>query len=217
MLFMNSSSDTEHRKEAIRRTILDAARETFIQEGYRSISMRRLANKTGYSVGALYLYFTGKDEIFDCLINQSFQRLAGTLAGLQQRSVNRDPVETLQKALYTYVDFGLRNSNDYRLALLIQPATGAVPGSLLSVFAALRAMVGCCLEQGRIPIDSEELRTQALWAAVHGVTSLLIQQPAFSWVGRERLIQEVVGNAISAIQNTDPARLEEITVRPSVA
>jgi AcrR family transcriptional regulator len=200
MRFMTSYSSPEHRKDALRRTILDAARETFTQEGHQYVSMRRLANKIGYSAGSLYLHFKSKEEILDCLVEESFGRLAASLAALRQRSENKDPVETLRKAMYTYVDFGLRNANDYRLALLAQPAARMVPQSVLAVHAVLQTMVGRCVDEGRFRAASVELTSQALWAAVHGITSLLIQQAAYPWSGRDLLVQQVVGNAISAVQ-----------------
>jgi hypothetical protein len=41
-----------------------------------------------------------------------------------------------------------------------------------------------------------ELRTQALWAATHGITSLLIQRPSFPWVSKDRLIDDVIDAAV---------------------
>jgi hypothetical protein len=39
------------------------------------------------------------------------------------------------------------------------------------------------------------LRTQALWAATHGITSLLTQRPSFPWVSKQRLINQVIDSA----------------------
>jgi hypothetical protein len=43
------------------------------------------------------------------------------------------------------------------------------------------------------------LTAQALWAAVHGVTSLLILKPAFPWVARRKLIARVIDSAVEAL------------------
>ena len=50
-------------KEEFRREILDAARELFLSEGYEKFSMRRLAEKIGYSTPTIYLYFKDKDDL----------------------------------------------------------------------------------------------------------------------------------------------------------
>jgi AcrR family transcriptional regulator len=50
----------EQRQANIRTAILDAARELFTQEGVAGLSMRRLAEKIGYTPRTIYLYFTDK-------------------------------------------------------------------------------------------------------------------------------------------------------------
>ena len=44
-------------KDQLRRQILSAARELFVNEGYESVSMRKIADKTEYSPPSIYLYF----------------------------------------------------------------------------------------------------------------------------------------------------------------
>ena len=57
----------ERDREAVRRSILDAARELFVSEGYRNVSIRKIAEKIEYSPAALYGYFPSKDDIFYAL------------------------------------------------------------------------------------------------------------------------------------------------------
>jgi AcrR family transcriptional regulator len=46
--------------------MVDAARELYINEGYEKFTMRRLAEKIGYSPTTLYIYFRGKDDLLFC-------------------------------------------------------------------------------------------------------------------------------------------------------
>ena len=48
----------------MRKIILDAAMELFIQEGYNGVSIRKIADKIEYSPGSIYTYFQDKDSIF---------------------------------------------------------------------------------------------------------------------------------------------------------
>lgn len=52
-----------------------------------------------------------------------------------------------------------------------------------------------------MPGVDEETASQALWAAVHGLTSLLIAKPAFPWVEKERLIETVVAMAVDGLDD----------------
>ena len=41
--------------------------------------------------------------------------------------------------------------------------------------------------------------SQALWAAGHGITSLLILRPNFPWTDRDKLIGQVIDAAVNAL------------------
>jgi len=110
--FMSSLSRRHEHKEEFRREILDVARKIFVAQGYENFSMRKLAEKIGYSPGSVYLYFDGKKELFHCLVEESFAHLLDTLHGLQNGQERSDPVEELKQGLWGYVEFGLRNPKD---------------------------------------------------------------------------------------------------------
>ena len=85
----------ERDREAVRRAILDAARELFVTEGFRNVSIRKVAERIEYSPAAIYGYFPSKDDIFFALAEEGF-RLLGDPSDL----VNRDrfaPVEPLDR------------------------------------------------------------------------------------------------------------------------
>src|SRR5438876_4525270 len=65
----------ERDREAVSRAILDAARELFVTEGYRNVSIRKIAEKIEYSPAALYGYFPSKDDIFYALADEGFRLL----------------------------------------------------------------------------------------------------------------------------------------------
>ena len=65
----------ERDREAVRRSILDAARELFVTEGYRNVSIRKIAEKIEYSPAAIYGYFPSKDDIFYALAEEGFRLL----------------------------------------------------------------------------------------------------------------------------------------------
>src|SRR5713101_3669775 len=52
-------------KEEARTRILTAANQVFGEKGYRQATMDDVAKKLGVSKGALYLYFAGKEELFE--------------------------------------------------------------------------------------------------------------------------------------------------------
>src|SRR6476620_8812380 len=73
----------ERDREAVRRSILDAARELFVTEGYENVSIRKIAERIEYSPAAIYGYFPSKDDIFFALAEEGF-RLLGNPAALSE-------------------------------------------------------------------------------------------------------------------------------------
>jgi AcrR family transcriptional regulator len=196
---MSALSQRRKHKEELRRLILDAAREIFVRQGYESFSMRKLAEKIEYSPGSVYLHFNSKEELFECLVDESFARLLKTLLALQNGKELQDPVAELKKGLRAYVEFGLRNPNDYRFAFMLKPPLENRPYKVHGAFESLRYMVGRCVEEKRFRAVDVETTSQALWACVHGITSLLIQRPAFPWVAKKKLIEQVIDTAIDSL------------------
>src|SRR5436190_5806481 len=72
----------ERDREAVRRSILDAARELFVTEGFQNVSIRKIAERIEYSPAAIYGYFPSKDDIFFALAEEGF-RLLGNPAALR--------------------------------------------------------------------------------------------------------------------------------------
>ena len=63
----------ERDREAVRRSILAAARELFVAEGFHNVSIRKIAERIEYSPAAIYSYFPSKDDIFFALAEEGFR------------------------------------------------------------------------------------------------------------------------------------------------
>jgi AcrR family transcriptional regulator len=179
--------------------ILALARDIFVRDGYERFSMRKLAAAAGCAVGTIYLRFKSKDELFQRLVEERFEGLCRALRGLGERHQNGDPVVLLKKAMYTYVEFGLRHPNDYGFAFLVRYSSPGQPCRVHPAFEMIRFMVGRCVQEGCFREVDVETVAQALWAAIHGITSLLIQKPNFPWAGRAKVIEQVIHNAVDSL------------------
>lgn len=188
---------TKTRRDSYRRhtrsEILDAARDIFVREGFEVFSMRTLARAVGYSPGAIYLYFKSKEDLFDILVEQSFVHLHEALEVLLEER-GKDPAAQLKRGLRLYAEWGLNHPSEYQIAFVVrQPAKKRYRTH--RAFDLARALMKRCL--GKSATSHElELRTQAMWAAIHGVTSLLMQRPSFPWVSKRRVLDRVIDSAV---------------------
>src|SRR6059058_2976758 len=91
----------ERDREAVRRAILDAARELFVAEGFRNVSIRKIAERIEYSPAAIYSYFPSKDDIFFALAEEGF-RLLGHPGAAPRAAVEGDPVDAIRAMFWRY-------------------------------------------------------------------------------------------------------------------
>jgi AcrR family transcriptional regulator len=195
-------------KKELRQEILDAARDLFVHEGYENVSMRKIADKIEYSPTTIYLYFQDKADLLDCICEETMSRLVRKQ--LVHEQTIADPLERLQRGLRAYIEFGLKHPNHYKVTfMMLQPvAENANCRSRemgKKAFHHLRTTLALCVEQGLLEVADIELSSQALWATIHGVTSLVIAHPKFPWADRERLIDTVIENAIAGMRCKVPA------------
>lgn len=187
--------------DGLREKILDAARELFVEKGYENVSMRKVAEKIAYSPTTIYLYFRDKADLFNCLCEEMYARLAEIPASLPE--ANGDPIEFLRKVLLTYVNMGLTYPNQYRVAFLLSSnnemtAEDYLPpkSEALHAYNAFRCAVSECVKQGRFRDVDVDAACQVLWSAVHGLTSLLILFPTFPWAEKDTVVELTVNSVI---------------------
>ena len=181
-------------RQETRSEILIAAREIFVRNGFEGFSMRTLARSVGCSPAAIYLHFTSKEDLFEILVEESFVHLYDALAVLLKER-GKDPVRQLKRGLRLYVEWGLKHPSEYQIAFVVRNPTKK-PYRTHRAFDVARALVKLCLGNSKTAGGELELRTQALWAATHGITSLLTQRPSFPWVSKQRLIDHVIDTAV---------------------
>ncbi len=193
---------TRH-KENLRQAILDAAEELFVDEGFNNVSMRKIAKKIEYSATTIYIYFKDKGEIFHCLMEQYYRKLLVIMNNIQDK-YGEDPLECIRKGMRAYTEFGLQNPNYYKLAFMLTPELKTedyLDKSFVGnqVQQTLRNNVAECIRRGVFPNMETELGMEILWFMNHGITSLLISNPAYPWVEREKLMDEYIEAAIAGM------------------
>lgn len=196
---MKIRSRREQNRAELRTEILQAARAAALAKGFESLSMRALAEKLGCSHGNLYLHFKNKEQLFDCLVEESFAELSETMRTLRQAQPDMDPVDFLKLAGRAYVEFGLRNPGAYEFAFILRRHGRQRRLKPHLAYLELKALVARCVEEKRFaPIDVE-VASQAVWAAAHGITSLFILRPSFPWADQETLIRQVIDCAVDSL------------------
>lgn len=171
--------------------ILAAARRIFLEQGYDRATIRRIADEVGVSSTALYLHFRDKSEILLEICREVFTSIDARHAEIQARGL--EPAERVRLMLDAYLDFALGAPDAYWLVFVCRPgdqmdaeAGDAAQELGRACYARFEAVLAELSDAGRLS-DTPRAATQALWAAVHGLASLLIAKPDFDWAPQAEL------------------------------
>ena len=177
---MGISERKEREKAEMRKIILNAAMELFINEGYNSVSIRKIAEKIEYSPGSIYTYFADKDSIFYELHVKGFEILYQKQVSSQ--SIN-DPRERLVAHARAYIEFALNNQEYYDIMfILMGPVEKICSDESLDwsigqrSFDLLKRNISECQAAGMFKNQNVESVAFLLWSIVHGIASLIIRR-----------------------------------------
>ena len=73
---MKSATRRKQQQDELRAKILDAARELFVAHGVEAVSMRKVAEKIGYTATTLYNHFEDKDALLARPLRRRLRRAA---------------------------------------------------------------------------------------------------------------------------------------------
>ncbi len=183
-----SQSRREQQKIELRAAILRAADEEFSAHGYEDFSLRRVAERIGYSPTTIYLYFRNKDDLLLQTVKSGFAAFDAAIA--QAASQSEEPLQQLENLGRAYLDFGISNPTLYRM-MFMQPTDFHLLPRLLGIGTSdeekhgadanshrviaqelLVAAVERGIAQKILRQGDAALMADALWASVHGLVSL---------------------------------------------
>lgn len=85
-----------------RQQIIDGARKVFIEMGFDAASMNDITREAGVSKGTIYVYFSNKEELFECLIDEERKQMFSDMfATLEQGGELRETLIRYGMALAT--------------------------------------------------------------------------------------------------------------------
>ena len=186
-----------------RAEILAAAERIFVEHGYEGATIRKIADEVGLSSTALYMHFAEKGEILHEICRGAFERL---ICENREIAGENEPAEArLRHMMDAYVRFGFTNPNAYRLIYLTRPvearhgAQSAAEQMGAELFKSLEVLLDELAAAGRLRSDNSRLAGQVLWAGAHGIVSLVITKPYFSWVERDLLSRTMIDTLFAGL------------------
>ncbi|MGH6956502.1 MAG: TetR/AcrR family transcriptional regulator [Caulobacteraceae bacterium] len=186
-----------------RAEILEAAERIFVAEGYEGATIRKIADEVGVSSTALYMHFRDKDEILIEICLAAMQTLLAQNSEIAGRLT--DAAIRVRLMLEAYVRMGLEHPNAYRLVFCSPPRPTDRPVSDAAAevgaqcYARYVGVVREIEEAGRLREGDADSVAQALWAACHGLVTMIINRRDFEWASASKLCSLIVGGMLAGL------------------
>ena len=169
--------------EEWRARIIQVARALFAEHGYDAVTMEEIARNASISRARLYRLFPGRREVFEAIITQDAQSLAGELL-LELAGAADAPakVRALVDVFFRFVEtrqerhrilYSHAGQTDPALAEMMRTVRGALAEALSQQLAPLRA-------------DADERSPAELRLMAHGIIAMA-EGAATAWASGPRL------------------------------
>ena len=193
-----SRARTPEKKKQVRDHLIAVGRYLFATEDPATVSLRKIAEKTGYSPGTVYRYFRDQHELFIAIREQDMGHVVDSLEQIEQRIA--DPEERLRSVFLAAVRHWLRHPDQFRVLFAIRPdqsVKAARPpfgksAVVLRSYALYRGLVDALFATYPAPPCSPRLATDVVIAATHGIIGFTLHTHTLEWSNPLRMAEEVL-------------------------
>jgi AcrR family transcriptional regulator len=204
---MGTRERHDRERLAVRGKILGAARELFIAEGFRHVSMRKIAERIEYSPAAIYSYFPSRDDIFIALFEEGFRLMEAEPDGADACS---DALDALRAMLLGYYRFARRHPQYFELMFLDRSVPQFCEQWEKFDFMNAKvdeavAVVQRAIDAGALPPGTEAVAAfHVLWGAIHGPATAAVCGRLGPGEDPDALARDVLEAAITGLRAGAP-------------
>jgi AcrR family transcriptional regulator len=160
-------------KEEVRSRILTTAWQMVKEEGWQSLSIRKIADAIEYSVPVIYDHFENKETILMEFAREGFRALSKKIQ-LAKEKYN-DPAEQLKTVADAYWSFAFKNKEHYQLMYGL-----GMPGCEIEKCFSERANfrnlvmepITAIIAKSKNPGANPCLKYYTFWSILHGLISI---------------------------------------------
>jgi AcrR family transcriptional regulator len=173
--YMTRKERRHREQQELKQSILTAAREIALAEGWSNVTMRKIADRIEYSHPAIYDYFANKDELLLELVHEGFALLESEL--LVARAQTQDQVVAMQLVGRSYLNFAWHHPELYRLMYGLDGVTFTISepakeGQQIDMVAS-ETVFSALASQGW-STNHLEAKVYILWSTAHGLVALTL-------------------------------------------
>jgi AcrR family transcriptional regulator len=183
-------------KEETRVNILDASLDIVKEEGWQSLSMRKIADKIEYTAPIIYEYFANKEAILMELTRKGFLILARDMKAAKEK--HRLPAKQIEAMWLAYWNFAFTQKELYQVMFGVD-VNCCEMAQVIPEAEEPFTMVTEVIEEIMAPQKPTEddicVKYYTYWSVIHGLISINLVRRTTS----DEINREILKTAISGI------------------
>jgi AcrR family transcriptional regulator len=112
---MEKLARKEREFKARRTEILEQAEKIFAAKGFHNVTMAEIASASGFSIGSLYQFFSGKENLYTSMISEKLDLMYKKIH--EEVNSSADITDKIKKLIGAHFDFVEQNTDFCRLFL----------------------------------------------------------------------------------------------------
>ena len=191
--------------DLLREEILEAAEQLLIETGDdEAVSIRAVADRVGCTPPAIYMHFIDKSELMFDVCARHFLLMSELV--IEAGAAETDPLKVVAAETGAFIRFGLQNPEHYRILFMGKPIVTPeqwnditlVPG--VAGFTRLISRCQECIDTGVVRVRDAHLMAVGIWAFAHGIVSLMIAKPNFSWPDVDLTVEHLITTHMAGLR-----------------
>lgn len=183
----------------LRDQILEISRSMLFNEGYKSLSMRKIAKKAGVSATSIYLYFENKDHLLHTLIEESVEDLSRFIE--KKALPVGSCIDRFKAIIRAYAEFGITYPEKYEMIYKVRSDSMArYPKEKFRkarrAYELLVKTIEESVEKNQMDVDDPLVAAYSIWAQMHGIVSVVLNGRLDSRINREQFIDDSIEHVI---------------------
>ncbi|MVM36604.1 TetR family transcriptional regulator [Spirosoma sp. HMF3257] len=191
----------QRQKTEVKTSILQAAWQLVLEEGWQALSIRKIADAIEYSVPVIYSHFENKDAILQEFTREGFQLLTEEV--IRHRDSQPEASQQLEAIATGYWNFAFANKEYYQLmfGLGIPPCEQVNQVAEMKQFSdVLIAVIQEAIRGSKQPEVDAFLKFHTYWSILHGLVSIqMIDRNATGNPWSQLVLQDAIGGFIKAL------------------
>ncbi len=165
--------------EGTKEKIVAAACDIYLIEGYKGMSMRKVASRTDISPTAIYRHFANKEALHQQVLREGFSTFDSYLQGAL---VGTSPMERLDLAATQFFNFAVEQAKYYEILFLTMDHTvehkvkGALKRDAMQSRKFMVERVMECMKDGSMKQDDPEEVALQLLSTCNGFFGLYVSK-----------------------------------------